>query len=116
VLDELGAPPPRRGDLAEKVRSALAQDLRGAPTLEGLAARLELPPRSLQRLLSAEGTSYSGLLDELRHELALGYLRRRDLALAEVSFLLGFAEQSAFQRAFRRWTGTSPAEWRRREG
>jgi AraC-like DNA-binding protein len=115
LLDELGAASPRRGDRSEEVRAALVEELRSVPTLEGVAARLGVAPRSLQRGLSAEGTSYSGLLDELRHELALAYLRQRDLALAEVAFLLGFAEQSAFQRAFRRWTGTSPAEWRRRE-
>jgi AraC-like DNA-binding protein len=83
--------------------------------MERVAARLGMPPRTLQRRLTVEGTSYNGLLDELRHELALRYLRQRELALAEVAFLLGFAEQSAFQRAFRRWTATSPAEWRRRE-
>jgi AraC-like DNA-binding protein len=115
LLDEMVAALPRRDDLSAQVRAALAADLRGGPTLEGVAARLGVPPRSLQRRLAAEGTSYNGLLDQVRHELALRYLRQRELALVEVAFLLGFAEQSVFQRAFRRWTGTSPAEWRRRE-
>ena len=105
---------PRRGELSEMVRDALTSDLQSGPTLEGVAARLGRPPRSLQRRLKAEGISYNGILDELRHDLALRYLGQRDLSLAEVAFLLGFAEQSVFQRAFRRWTGTSPAEWRRR--
>jgi AraC-like DNA-binding protein len=113
LLDEMLAALPRRGELSERVRDALAADLRDGPTMEGVAARLGMPPRTLQRRLTAEGASYNGLLDELRHELALRYLRQRELALAEVAFLLGFAEQSAFQRAFRRWTSTSPAEWRR---
>lgn len=113
LIEELLAALPRRGGVAEQVRAALAADLRGAPSLEGVAGRLGMTARSLQRRLSAEGASYNEILDELRHELALRYLEQESLALAEVAFLLGFAEQSAFHRAFRRWRAATPAEWRR---
>jgi AraC-like DNA-binding protein len=113
LLDEMLAELPRRAALGEQVRAALAADLRSGPTLEGVAARLGTTPRSLQRRLREEGGSFQELLDELRRELSLRYLGEPDLTLAEVAFSLGFAEQSAFHRAFRRWAGTTPAEWRR---
>jgi AraC-like DNA-binding protein len=115
LLEDLLSSLPRRGVLTERVRAALAAELDAAPTIDRVAARLGTTSRSLQRRLQSEGVSYQALLDELRHELALQYLDRRELPLAEVSFLLGFAEQSAFQRAFRRWRATTPAEWRRRQ-
>ncbi|WP_281318959.1 AraC family transcriptional regulator [Polyangium sp. y55x31] len=113
LLEEMVLSLPRRGDLADRVRAALAAELGGGPTLERVATRLKMTPRSLQRRLQSEGVSFQGLLDELRHEMALRYLDQPDLGLAEVAFLLGFAEQSAFQRAFRRWQSTTPAVWRR---
>jgi AraC-like DNA-binding protein len=113
LLDEMKAELPREADLAERVRAALAADLRSGPTLERAAARLGTAPRSLQRRLQAEGASFQALLDELRRELSLRYLAEEDLSLADVAFSLGFAEQSAFHRAFRRWMKLTPAEWRR---
>jgi AraC-like DNA-binding protein len=113
LLDELLASRPERSALAEQVRAALAADLRSGPSLDDVAARLGITPRSLQRRLRAEGSSFLDLLDELRRELSQRYLAEAELSLAEVAFALGFAEQSAFQRAFRRWMGTTPAEWRR---
>jgi AraC-like DNA-binding protein len=113
LLDELLASRPERSGLAEQVRAALAADLRSGPSLDDVAARLGTTPRSLQRRLRAEGSSFLDLLDELRRELSQRYLAEAELSLAEVAFALGFAEQSAFQRAFRRWMGTTPAEWRR---
>lgn len=113
LLAEMTAELPRAGDLVARARRALAAGLAEGVTIEALAAGLGLSSRALQRRLLAEGSSYNALLDDLRRELAVGYLRRPTLALAEVAYLLGFSEQSAFQRAFRRWTGTSPARWRR---
>jgi AraC-like DNA-binding protein len=115
LMDEMLTELPRRAGVAEQVRAALAANLKSGPTLDHIAERLGTTPRSLQRRLQAEGTSYNDLLDELRRELSLRYLDQRDLALVEVAFLLGFAEQSAFQRAFKRWTGDTPAQWRRRD-
>ncbi len=98
---------------ADRVRRALRASLAGGgEPLERVAAQLGMSARSLQRRLRDEGTSYQEVLDRTRHELALGYLAR-DLALAEVAFLLGFSAPSAFVRAFKRWTGRTPADHRR---
>ena len=78
-----------------------------------IAEKLHMSPRSLQRRLHSEGTSFAELLSELRRDLALRYLRDQRIAIAEVGFLLGFLDVSAFHRAFKRWTGSTPAEYQR---
>ncbi|HWO08502.1 MAG TPA: helix-turn-helix transcriptional regulator, partial [Polyangiaceae bacterium] len=77
-----------------------------------IARRLGLGERTLQRRLRDEGTSFAALLDEARAELARSYLGDSKLAIFEVAYLLGYSEPSAFNRAFRRWTGKSPREYR----
>lgn len=107
---------PSGPDLVERTRRAIAQRLRGGePTLEGVARELGLSARSLQRHLRELGSSFNALADEVREATAWLYLRQPDLALAEVAFLLGFADQSAFHRAFKRWTGLTPRQARLRE-
>jgi AraC-like DNA-binding protein len=69
--------------------------------------------RSLQRHLRSDGTSHRDLVAEIRRDLAMRYLAERRIAIGEVAFLLGFSEVSAFHRAFKRWTGATPAEYRR---
>ena len=92
-----------------QVRAALAAELRGGePTAERLAAALDIHPKTLTRRLRQEGTTFRGLLDELRLQLAERYLRQPNLSVDEVAFLLGYSERSAFHRAFRRWTGRAP--------
>jgi AraC-like DNA-binding protein len=76
-----------------------------------MAKRLGLTARSLQRRLQDEGTSFQALRDETRRSLADRYLGQ-GLSVAEISFLLGFSEPSAFFRAFKRWTGLTPVERR----
>jgi AraC-like DNA-binding protein len=111
LLERAGAAP-----LAERIRAAIAADLPGhEPSLAAVARRLALSPRSLQRRLAEAGTSFARTVDLVREERAKAALRSGDVAIAEVSWLLGFSEQSAFTRAFRRWTGASPTEWRRRQ-
>ena len=68
--------------------------------------------RTLQRRLQEQGTSVVELLSEVRKELACVYLRDKTLSITEVAFLLGFEDSSGFARAFRRWTGQSPSEYR----
>jgi AraC-like DNA-binding protein len=68
--------------------------------------------RTLQRRLADEGVAFAALVDEVRRELALELVRDRARPLGEVAFLLGYAELSPFLRAFRRWTGKTPAAWR----
>jgi AraC-like DNA-binding protein len=86
----------------------------GEPKREEVARALFMSERTLQRRLHDEGTSYHELLDGTRRELAQRYLRQRKMSLAEAAYLLGFADQSAFQRACRRWFGTSPMQYRNR--
>ena len=83
------------------------------PDVEIMAKRLGQSSRSLQRRLGEEGTSYREVIDRLRHREALRYLGDPRYSVTDVSFLLGFAEVSAFSRAFRRWTGETAASWRR---
>ncbi len=92
-----------------RVRETLGET---PPTLERIAAELRMSPRTLQRHLSQAGTGFSELLDELRHELALEYVRDMKRPLGEVAYLLGYSELSAFLRAFKRWTGKTPSEVR----
>ncbi|NWG74088.1 MAG: AraC family transcriptional regulator [Rubrivivax sp.] len=110
----LAAQAPAHGDLAARVRRQLAEGMAHGPmTLGQVARQLHLSERSLQRRLDAEGTRFADLVDEVRRELALRYVADERLTLGEVAFLLGFAEPSPFHRAFRRWTGTTPAAARR---
>ena len=96
-------------DVVQQVRQALWSMLPGGrPDLWRIASRLGTSPRTLQRRLSERGTSFSRVLDELRRELSDELLGDRKLAVTEVSFLLGYSEPSAFQRAARRWRGVSP--------
>jgi AraC-like DNA-binding protein len=89
--------------------------LRGdRPALEAIASELAISPRHLQNKLRAEGTTYRALLDELRRETALKYLQEPDVPLVDLAFLLGYSEQSAFNHAFKRWTGASPQMVRER--
>lgn len=81
--------------------------------LQQIAARLALSPRTLQRRLREAGLSFNQLVDETRQQLVLNYLRDPALELAEIAFLVGFSEPGSLARAFRRWTGQSPGEYRR---
>lgn len=103
--------------LVAELEAQLLQALgSGEPTMTQLARALGQSPRTLRRRLEAEGTSFSVLLDRVRRELAEAYLAREGLALAEIAGLLGFKDTGAFLRAFRRWTGTTPGQWRRAHG
>ena len=104
---------PRPNNVADRVRSVLADELRGGePTASRLAARLKMSVRSLNRVLAAEGMSYQQLLDALRRDLAERHLASNEMSISEVGFLLGFSELSSFHRAFKRWTGRTPAQFR----
>ena len=80
----------------------------GRAKADVIAAELGMSERTLARRLAESKTSFNRVLDTLRHELALKYIRRPDLQLSEVAFLLGYSTQSAFSVAFKRWTGKSP--------
>ena len=88
----------------------------GAPTLGTAAAAMAVSPRTLQRRLRDEGVTFASALSKLRHDLAVHLLEDRTLAMYEVGFLLGYAEPTAFHRAFRRWRGMSPRKFRETAG
>lgn len=104
-----------RSNIVVRVHAALIDQLpQGEPSAERIAQTLHLSERSLQRKLAEAGTSYREVLDNTRRELALAYLDGKPHKLSEVTFLLGFADSRSFSRAFRRWTGQTPSEYRAR--
>jgi AraC-like DNA-binding protein len=106
-------PSPSQGH-ADRLRVWLIRNLEeGDTTLARAAAELKLSERSLQRRLAEQGLSFDGLLDEVRHALALRYLADPKIAISALAYRLGYSDASAFHRAFRRWTGTSPSLLRR---
>jgi AraC-like DNA-binding protein len=108
VISELD----EHGPFSRRVVHLLGARVKGiAPTLDDIAGELAVSARSLQRSLRAEGTSYQVLLDNVRRELAVRHLAVRGTSAAEVAFLTGFSEPSAFSRAFRRWTGLTPGAY-----
>lgn len=100
--------------LEQRVRIQISQALsEGVPAVPDVASRLGMSARTLHRRLSEQGHAFQDLVDAARRELAERLLRRTDYALAEIAFLTGFAEQSTFSRAFKRWSGQTPASYRR---
>jgi len=103
-LDQMPAP-----SLIDEVKTAIADELRaGDVDIERVASRVGATPRSLQRRLRGEGTSYRELVDAVRHLRAMELLRR-GLTFDDIAARLGFSEARAFRRAFRRWTGLVPS-------
>lgn len=110
LLDQRPAP----SGIVSRVCEAIQAELRGGnPGLETIARQLAMSPRTLQRRLRDERVLFNDLLDAMRFRAAKSYLVQRDVAGAEVAYLLGFAEQSSFNHAFKRWAGLTPTEYRR---
>jgi AraC-like DNA-binding protein len=110
LLDRLPSP----ADIVGQVREAIEAELRGGdPKLESIARRLAMSPRTLQRRLRDHGVLFNDVLDAMRFRAAKSYLAKGDVAGTEVAYLLGFAEQSSFNRAFKRWSAQTPTEYRR---
>ena len=101
-------------NVLDRARLELSRQLpQEGADLQQIAGRLALSPRTLQRRLREAGLSFNQLLDETRQQLVMHYLRDPALELAEIAFLVGFSEPGSLARAFRRWTGQSPGEYRR---
>lgn len=99
--------------LIAQVRRAIQHALPHADaTLNRVAADLGLGPRTLQRRLLTHGLKFGQLLEQTRRALAQSYLREPERTLLEITYLLGYSEQAAFTRAFKRWYQTTPAAWR----
>jgi AraC-like DNA-binding protein len=100
--------------IKERVRSAIWATLsEGRPTVERIAKALGIPPRTLQRRLASEGTSFERELEDLRRTMAMALLRDLTIPIDDIAFLLGYAEPSTLFRSFKRWTGKTPDQYRR---
>lgn len=103
--------------LGDQVRRMFELGLKGdPPTGDGIAKRLAISPQTLRRRLAEEGTSLRVIREEVLRDAAVTSLVRGDETVAELAERLGFSEPSAFSRAFRRWTGSSPGAYRREGG
>ncbi|WP_369600718.1 AraC family transcriptional regulator [Hahella sp. SMD15-11] len=112
-LESLLARLPFRRSLADKVRGLIRKHLpSGRVDAEFIAAELAMSRHTLYRKLKAENVVFQELVDEVRLERAKAYLQRDKYSLSEIAFILGFSELSAFSRAFKRWTGQTPAQFR----
>jgi AraC-like DNA-binding protein len=113
VLSEM----PEDNGLIASVRKAIAELMRdGPPTLARVAKKMAMSPRTLQRQLKEYGADFKELVENTRRLFALNYLRNPMNTLTQIAFLLGYSELSAFNRAFKRWTGSTPLNYRRRLG
>ena len=103
----------RAQDVVARTRAVVPEVLRaGEPGLSGVARRLGVSARTLQRRLGEQATSYADIVDEVRRELAHREVASGTRSFGEIAFLLGFSQASAFDRAFRRWTGSTPSAYR----
>lgn len=106
-----------RKDIVARARSAIATRLPdGEPSRKAVASKLAMSERTLARRLAERDLTFTRLVDEVRGQLAKEYLRQTRFSVTDVAFLLGFSDQSNFARAFKRWSGDSPSEFRARTG
>lgn len=98
------------GRFAVRVRDNLIAQLQHGPPSKAVTARmLRMSERTLLRRLKSEGTSFRDVVNQLRQELALQYLQRGEMTISEIAYRLGFSDEGAFSRAFKRWTGRRPS-------
>ena len=103
-----------QGHIAQQVKAIIVDQLpSGNVTDESVSRVMNMSSRKLQRKLESVGTTFNTLLNEIRQDLAKKYLREHQICMTEIAFLLGFAESSAFSRAFKRWMGVTPREYRK---
>lgn len=101
-------------DIVARTRAVVPEVLKaGEPGLTAVARRLGIGARTLQRRLGQHGGTYASIVDEVRRDLAQREVAAGDKSFGEIAFLLGFSQASAFDRAFRRWTGSTPSAYRR---
>ena len=109
LLERLAVPKAVSRDCARRIAERLGS---GEPSQTSIARQMGMSERTLQRRLAAEGSTFNELLEEARRTIAFSYLADRKLAAYEVSFLLGYREPATFFRAFKRWTGKTPQQYR----
>ena len=104
---------PNSTQIDHRLQQAILTGLqRNMYQIEHIAQQLNLSVRQLQRHLQQQGTTYQQRIQEVRCLLAEQYLKDPHLSLQEIALLLGYSEQSAFQRAFKQWTQHTPQQWR----
>ena len=103
-----------KGDVITRVKQIIVQTLSsGNCSKKRVASEMGMSNSSLQQKLAERGSSFQDLLNQVRQSLALAYMEQARVSITEMSFMLGFTETSSFTRAFRRWTGKSPRDYRR---
>ncbi len=114
-LDQVLSEMPREDGFLSSIRKAIAESMRdGDPTLARVAKKMAMGPRTLQRRLKEYGFDFKKLVEDTRQRFAVSYLKDRKNTLTEVAFLLGYSELSAFNRAFKRWTRSTPLDYQRK--
>jgi AraC-like DNA-binding protein len=114
--NEIASQLPAMDGVAVDVRRVLASRVaKGDVQIQSVARALAISTRSLQRRLAAAGVTYQEVLDQTRRDAANRYLRVATFSIGEVAYLLGYSEAAAFHRAFKRWTGMGPQEFRDRQ-
>ncbi|HCR1321009.1 TPA: helix-turn-helix transcriptional regulator [Pseudomonas aeruginosa] len=93
----------------------VSRNVHGSPSflyIDEICDQLNLSRRTLQRRLKEHGIEFSTLIEDVRRELALSYMKESNYSMTEISLLVGYSESASFTRAFRRWTGQSPQQYR----
>lgn len=112
LLDKL----PHSTQMDQRLQQAILTGIqKNLYQIEAIAQQLNMSVRQLQRHLQQQGTTYQQRMQEVRHLLAEQYLKDPHLSLQEIALLLSYSEQSAFQRAFKKWTGSTPQQWRQQQ-
>jgi len=102
-----------RSDIINRVRTIIVAELSSCTlNKQRVADKMHMSARSLQMKLAEKDTSFQEIMDSSRHTLALGYMEQSAITITEAAYLLGFSEVSNFTRAFKRWTGKSPRDYR----
>jgi AraC-like DNA-binding protein len=104
---------PGETDLVRRIRSACLNSLKRFPTAEEMADQLGLSLRTLHRRLASEGLSYQEIIDSVRRSISSELLQNTHLQVDQVAERVGFSDAASFRKAFRKWTGASPTDYRR---
>ena len=108
---------PNMASLSARTRHVLRSSIcTGDVTMAALAQQFDIHPKTLERRLAAEGYSFEQIRDDVRYAVARDLLELTDLPVGEVALALSFASHSTFDHAFRRWSGKTPTEWRKKSG